>query len=69
MMESGGGVIEQLFECLVANDLAGYGALPSPDVARGDPWGDRMTGRDHLLRLDGARFWMSLGGRTYFANR
>ena len=38
-------------ECLVANDLAGYGALVSPDVVRVGPWGDRMVGRDRLLEL------------------
>jgi hypothetical protein len=49
MIESAGGVVERLFECLIANDLAGYGALLSPDVERIGPWGDRMVGRDSLL--------------------
>jgi hypothetical protein len=51
MSESAGGVVERLFECLIANDLAGYGALLSPDVERIGPWGDRMAGRDRLLEL------------------
>ena len=51
MIESAGGVIERLFERLVANDLAGYGALMLPDVERIGPWGDRIVGRDRLLEL------------------
>jgi len=51
MIESAGGVIERLFECLIANDLAGYSALLSPDVVRVGPWGDRIVGCDRLVEF------------------
>jgi hypothetical protein len=51
VMESPGGVIEQLFERLVAADWAGYGALLSADVERIGPWGDRMVGRDRYVDM------------------
>jgi SnoaL-like domain len=76
MIESAGGVIERLFECLIANELAGYGALVSPDVERVGPWGDRMVGRDRLLELmaegsgttwDLHRIVYAPGGQSAFA--
>ena len=51
MTESAVGVIERLFDRLIAGDWTGYGALLSPNVERIGPWGDRMVGRDRLLEM------------------
>lgn len=51
MAKSIGGVIERLFECLIADDRAGYGALLSPEVERIGPWGDHTIGRDRLVQM------------------
>lgn len=51
MIESSCGVIERLFECLIAGDWNGYGALLSPDVERIGPWGDRLVGRDRVVAM------------------
>ena len=51
MIESASGVIERLFDRLIAGDWTGYGALLSPDVERIGPWGDRLVGRDRLVEM------------------
>ena len=51
MTESAVGVIERLFDRLIAGDWTGYGALLSPDVERIGPWGDRLVGRVRLLEM------------------
>ena len=51
MTESAVGIIEGLFDRLIAGDWTGYGALLSPNVERIGPWGDRMVGRDRLLEM------------------
>ena len=51
MTESAGGVIERLFERLIAGDWTGYGALLAPDVERIGPWGDRTVGRESLVKM------------------
>jgi hypothetical protein len=49
--ESAGGVIERLFDRLIAGDWTGYGAQLAADVERIGPWGDRMVGRDRLVEM------------------
>jgi hypothetical protein len=49
--ENAEGVIEQIFDRLGAGDWSGYGALLSADSVRIGPWGDRSTGREHLVEM------------------
>ena len=51
MIDSASGVIERLFDRLIARDWTGYGALLSPDVEGIGSWGDRLVGRDRLVEI------------------
>jgi hypothetical protein len=51
VVERFGGVIERVFDCLIAGDWAGYGALLSPDAERIGPLGDRIVGRERFVEM------------------
>ena len=51
MTESAPGVLERPFDCLIAGDWTGNGALLSADAKRIGPWGDRLVGRERVVEM------------------
>jgi hypothetical protein len=51
VVDTGGGVVETMFEHLNAHDWDSFSALLSPDVERIGPFGERVVGRDAYVTL------------------
>ena len=49
--EGAPGVLERLFDRLIAGDWTGYGALLSADVERIGPWGACLVGRERVVEM------------------